>query len=43
MNWKRLSAILIIMVFAFGGSFSECSCHYGSNSVQKVPDDPNQK
>jgi hypothetical protein len=34
-RWTRVLLLVILASIAFGGSFSECSCHYGSSSVQK--------
>jgi hypothetical protein len=38
LRWNRVLLLVILAAMAFGGSFSECSCHYGSSSVQKTND-----
>jgi hypothetical protein len=37
-HWNRVLLLIILAAMAFGGSFSECSCQYGSSSVQKTND-----
>ena len=38
---RRLLGIVLCAAFAFGGTFSDCSCQYGGTTVTKTSDNNN--